>query len=435
MVSNSQRCARERLDSLEAAIKRVYASAFLQKARPYQQAGRHATLRERLAVIVQDVAGRRRNGRFYPEISGVACACNFYPVGPSRPSDGVVELTLGLRPSNLEPGPRWRYSPAWPQANPPYASLVRLVAETQKDFWAIDLAGTGDRSAWSQSDPLTRYSLKEAEQDGALSLVASTYDANDERVVMGLARQGPRLVDFAPLLKANTLPLNALLKELLHGCTEWLGTMAEVEFCVTLPGSEAGRAVFAVLRVGAKLARSAVVDLTQADLQGPSVLAASESALGNGTIASIVDVVYVSPATCDARTTHAIARQIEALNQRLLKAGRRYLLVGPGRWGSTDPGVGIPVRFAQISGASAIVEATLPTFGVFGSFGVHLFRDITEHQLLYFSVGSTPRERVDWAWLAAQPVVSEPGLVRHVQLSAPLTVRVDGRSGRGIVRR
>jgi hypothetical protein len=433
LVRNDHPDLEGRLEELAGAIKYIYASTFFKKAKEYFAATGHSRSDERMAVLIQEVVGTRRNDRFYPHVSGVARSCNFYPLGIARPEDGVVELALGLGTIIVDEGVAWSYSPACPQASPPYNTPRDLLNQTQKDFWAIDLARREDHHGMNEPGCLRKYTLSDAEQDGTLSFIASTYVADDDRIVMGITRPGPRIVDFGPMLKTDLLPLTALLKELLRSCQAALGTPVAIEFAMTFPDPEALPARFGFLQVRPMAASYSQVEVAIDELDEPNVLVASECALGNGAIGSIRDVVYVKPKTFETRHTRSIGLELEAINRGLVAAQCPYVLIGFGRWGTTDPSAGIPVDFGQISGARVIVESTLPNLDFTLSQGSHFFHNITSFKVLYFCVRHTGRHVIAWEWLDAQQALTETAFVRHVRLSSPLRIKVDGRTSRGVI--
>ena len=435
MIPNNQPDLEDRLRNLSDVIKYVYASTYFKKAKDFLRATRHRTGDEKMAVIIQEVVGIRYNNRFYPQVSGVARSFNFYPIGLSRPGDGVVELALGLGKIIVDDGIAWSVSPAYPHVNPPYNTLRDLLKRTQREFWAIDMTVRETRHAVDETEHLKKYTLVDAEHDGALSFIASTYEIENERIVMGITGRDPRIVDFGQILKAELIPLTALLKEALKACEQSLGTAVEIEFAMTLSHPHATPARFGFLQVRPMVISHAQVDVHPEELNAPTALVASESALGNGTETAIRDVVYVRPRALDTAHTRIIERELEAINQRLVGESRPYVLIGFGRWGSSDPSVGIPVNFAQISGARVIVETTLPNTDFILSQGSHFFHNITSSKVLYFSVSHTGKFRVDWRWLEGQPAAEETEFTRHVRLASPLNVKVDGRTNRGVIQK
>jgi hypothetical protein len=433
MIPNNQHDTDTRFRKLVEAIKYVYASTFFKNAKSYIQATTHTTADEKMAVIIQEVIGILNNKRFYPHISGVARSYNFYPFGSAQPEDGVVDLALGLGKIIVDDGIAWSYSPACPQANPPYNSLRDLLKQTQKEFWAIHMGEPLAYDPIKEVEYMLKYDLSDGERDGTLSLIASTYRAQDDRIVFGVQEKGPRVLDFATILKLDQIPLNDLIRDLLKVCEDTLETMVEIEFAVTLDKDPGRPACFGFLQVRPMVVSGAEVDVSQASLSGNRVLVASESTLGNGIIDTIQDVVYVKPGVFDTSHTQVIAGQLEKLNRQLLTSGNPYLLIGFGRWGSSDPLGGIPVNFGQVSGAKVIVEATLPNMASMPSQGSHFFHNITSFQVFYLSVDHFQGYQIDWHWLDCQNVIAETEFVRHVRLDSPLRVKVDGRSRRGVI--
>jgi hypothetical protein len=434
MIPNNQLDTDSRFRKLVEAVKFIYASAFFKDAKNYLRATRHATTDEKMAVIIQEVVGLRHGPRFYPDISGVARSHNFYPLGHAKPADGVVNLALGLGKMIVDDGVAWSFSPVHPQANPPYNALDDLLNQTQNEFWAINMEAPAEYNPIRETEYLWKYNLAEAEEDGVLRFLASTYRAQDDKIVYGIAERGPRVVDFAPLLKFDLLPLNDLLRRLLKLCEEALDRMVEVEFAMTLDERLGKPARFGFLQVRPMVVSSAEVELRPRDLEGHDVLAASEAALGNGVRDDVQDIVYVKPDKFNVHHSEAVAVELEGLNRELQALGRPYLLIGFGRWGTSDPQAGIPVNFGQISGAKVIVESALPETSCMLSQGSHFFHNITSFRVFYFSLSPCDKYKINWEWLNRQPAARETGYVRHVRLASPLKIMVDGTTSRGVIR-
>jgi hypothetical protein len=288
-------------------------------------------------------------------------------------------------------------------------------------------------NSFDKNQHMKRYSLSDAIRDGTLVFIASTFQAENERIVMGIDSPGPKVVDFGHLLKTDLIPFNQLMKELLKRCQDLFVSAVEMEFAMTFPYPKATPARFALLQVRPMSVTRAQVDVSPDELLSENVLLASESTLGNAVIETIRDIVYLKPRAFDASRTREAVSDIEAINRNLISKKVHYVLIGFGRWGTSDPSAGIPVNFEQISGASVIVESTLAQMNFFLSQGAHLFHDIIRLKVLYFSVSHTSKQRIDWEWLDGQEASSETELVRHVRLESPLMVKVDGRSGRGVI--
>jgi hypothetical protein len=432
MIPGNQPDADSRFRALVDAVKFVFASTFFHEARAYRRAAGELPEPEKMAVVVQEVVGRRHGERFYPDVSGVARSYSFYPVGPAVPEQGVAHLALGLGKTIVDGGLCWSFSPAHPRIAPPVGSVRERIDTTQTEFWAVNVGPPPPYDPMTETEYLVRPGLAEAEADGTLRHTASTYDARSDRLVPGLGRPGPRVLDFAPILTYGEVPLVPALRRLLEVCAAALGAPVEIEFALSLPPDEHGRLGF--LQVRPLVVSGQEIEVSPDDLSLPRVVVASKAALGNGSEV-VHDVVWVDPDAFEARLTPQVAAEIESLNLPLVEAGRSYLLIGFGRWGSSDPWLGIPVRWDQISGARGIVETTLPLMSPEPSQGSHFFHNLSSFSVLYFTVPHHAERAVDWDWLRKQEVVARTDHVRHVRTQGPLVLRVDGRSRRGVVTR
>jgi hypothetical protein len=431
MIPNNQPDADTRFHRLLDAIKFVYASTFFRAARSYRRAaavGRD----EKMGVLIQEVVGSRYGDRFYPAIAGVAKSYNFYPSGSAQREDGVVLLALGLGKTIVDGERCWVYAPSRPAAAPPYGSVDELLDSAQQGFWAVNMGPAPAYDPMVESEYLVQAALADAEYDGTLALVASTYDPGSDRLYPGIGRVGPRAIDFAPVLKLEQLALNTALASLLDACSTALAAPVEIEFAVAC-APDGADARLGFLQVRPMAVSTAPVAIADAEWASPSIVAASDRALGNGTDTTVRDIVYVHPDRFEARHTHAIAAEIGRLNDRLMSAGRPYVLVVIGRLGSSDPWLGIPVAWGDVAGARVIVEATLPAMDVEASQGAHFFHNLSAFQVSFLTVPHTATPGVDWRWLHTLPAVDETAYVRHVRAERPLVVKVDGRSGRGAI--
>lgn len=433
MIPNNQLDVDTRFRRLVEAVKFVYATTFFRSARDYRRAIGKTDADERMAAIVQEVVGRRRGERFYPDISGVGRSYSYYPSGGARPEDGVVDLALGLGKQIVDGGLCWIYNPARPAAPPPFNSLGDRLRNSQREFWAVNMGRPPLPDPIRETEYLLRCSLEDAGKDGSLRLTCSTYDPRSDRLRPGPMGDGPHVLDFAPVLVDRMVPLNDGMKALLARSREILGAEVEVEFAVDLGpgGDEPARLGF--LQVRPMAVSGEEVAVAPDEMEGPGVLLASEMVLGNGVRDDIRDVVYVRPEAFEAKYTVRIAGQIEQINRELSEAGRPYLLIGFGRWGSSDPWLGIPVDWSQIGGARVIVEATLPEMNPDLSQGSHFFHNMISFQVLFMSVRHGGARGIDWSRLDALPAAAETDFVRHVRFDSPLAVRVDGRGCRGVV--
>lgn len=433
MIPNNQPQVDLRFQRLVEAIKFVWASTFFRDAKAYMQAIGGSSADERMAVIIQEVVGQRSNDRFYPTISGVVRTFNFYPRRPAKAEHGVVSLALGLGKTIVDGGVSWTYAPTFPRHQPPYGSVRDLIRNSQTAFWAVNMGPAPPYDPINEAEYLLHASLADAEQDDALRFLASTYVAESDRLTIGTGHNGPRVLTFAPILDLEDMPLNKVVRRLIAASKEAVGSDVEIEFAVTLDRRAALPARFGFLQMRPMMISAESVALTEDDLGDPHALVATDAVLGNGVIDGLTDVVYVKPGVFEARLTSIIAAEVERLNRGLVEAGRPYVLIGFGRWGSSDPWLGIPVTWPQISGAKVIVEATLPEMNVEPSQGSHFFHNISAFHVHYLTVSHAGPYRVAWPRLEELPSVAETDLVRHVRTPAPLRVRVDGRTGRGVI--
>jgi hypothetical protein len=363
----------------------------------------------------------------------VARSWNYYPVGRARAEDGVVSLALGLGKTIVDGGTVWSYSPALPRAVPPVASARELVRETQTRFWAVGMGPPPAYNPIAETEYLVEGSLADAEYDGTVHRLASTYDPQSDRLVAGTGRAGPRALTFAPLLDLEVVRFNGLVKALVACSEAALEAPVEIEFALVLPDRRTGPAKFGFLQVRPMVVSSDQVDVPASRFDDPQVLVASERTMGNGRQTALRDIVFVRPDTFDKPHTPAIAAELEGVNRTLLVAGRQYVLIGFGRWGSADPWLGIPVDWARISQARCIVEAQTESLRVEPSQGSHFFHNLTSFGVTYLMVTLTGRSRIDWGWLMDRPAAYDGPFVRHLAFDRPLTVTVDGRSGRGVI--
>ncbi len=428
MIPNNESDTDVRFRKLTEAIKFVYASTFFKAAKDYRKAIGKDLLDEKMAVIIQEVVGDVHFDRYYPDISGVARSFNYYPPSHSKPEDGIVNLALGLGKTIVDGDPSWWFTPKSPRANPPFLGVREWLKQTQNKFWGVNLGPPTEYDPINESEYLIQCGLKEAEYDDTLRSVASTYDPRNDRINVGLGEVGPRMITFDCILVYNQFPLNDLIKNVMELCEDALNSPVEIEFALTLNPTR-----FGLLQVRPLLASFDKIVLEDDELIGKDNLLTSERALGNGESKTIEHVVFVKPQTFEAKHTPQIAREIETINTTAIEAGIDYLLIGFGRWGSSDPWLGTPVTWGQISQAKTIVESTLPKMDKEFSQGSHFFHNITSFGVSYFSVRHSDDHGLDWEWLDQQECILETEYVKHVKLNKPLTVKVDGRSGRGVI--
>ncbi len=411
MIPNNQLDADTRFRRLTEAIKFVYASTYFREARDYIKTTGHDPKEEKMAVIIQEVVGLRHGDRFYPNLSGVGRSYNFYSTPPARPEDGVVNLALGLGKTIVDGGVSWTYSPAYPRKPPPFESVTELLRGTQTKFWAVNMGKPPAFDPVSEVEYMEYADLKDAEADDTLRFVASTFDPARERVIPGTGSRGARILDFAPLLVLEQAPLNAVIQRLLEAAEKHLNAKVEIEFAVTIdqPPGEPANLRLGFLQVRPMVVSNETVEVTAQDLASPDAILASDMVMGNGIEPDIQDIVFVRPENFSCMKTAEIASEVGAINRALVEGHRPYLLIGFGRWGSSQPTLGIPVDWSQISGAKTIVETTLPEMNVELSQGSHFFHNLSSFRASYFMLRHDGPFSIDWDWLNHQAIVSRDG--------------------------
>jgi CheY-like chemotaxis protein len=440
MIPNSAPSATQRREALARAVRLVYASTFSREACAYRERSGAPAEREKMGVMIQSVVGARHGDRFYPAVSGVGLTRNFYPIAQQRPEHGVVHLALGLGRMIVDGGLSIRFSPRHPQVLPQIATPRSALRSTQRDFYGIDLTTDG---SVDPMDAVRNYQLSDAEQDGTLALVGSVYSNADQRLIEDLSLPGPRVVSFHNILKHHSLPLVETLRRLMGVARKGLGREVEIEFALQIDEAGSGglwcNPELIALQVRPMTARPTLASPPKAKFAREDLVCASRNALGQGVEREIRDVVYVKPQSWDPSRNRRIAAEVGRINGTLKNEKRPFLLVGPGRWGSADEWLGIPVQWSQISNVRAIVEASPASYQVEPSQGTHFFHNITSLRIGYFTLppGSPHRPEgnqfIDLEWLDAQPAAHETEHLRHVSFEEPLTTVLRGRKGEGLI--
>jgi len=433
MLPNDQLDDDVRFQNFVNAVKLVYSSVFFAQAKSYIQNTGHAIEEEKMAVVVQEVVGTRHGDRFYPDFSGVARSYDFYPAGHAQPQDGIAHVSIGLGKMVVDGGQALAFCPAYPGVLPQYGTIKDMFQFSQREIYAVSMQRRSTNAFELEDQYLLRLPLDQIEADDTLTPFVSVYNRENDCLYDGTSASGAKIVTFAGILKHEQFPLAEILKRLLRICSEFMGSPVEIEFAVNL---QQRPPKFSVLQV-----RPLVVGDTWNETQWPegetvSAWGLSHRALGNGSFSDIRDILLVDPERFNAAKTTEIAREVENFNRRLASDNRRYILIGPGRWGSTDPWLGIPVKFPQISSASVIVEAAIPGMNVDPSQGSHFFQNITSLRIGYLSIGmDTPREFIDWEWLSRLSAVEESAFVRWIHSDRPFPVVIDGRNSRAMLQK
>lgn len=423
-----------RLKQLLSAVKRVYASTFLSQAKAHIRATPYRLEEEKMAVIVQKLVGAPHGQRFYPDFAGVARSHNCYPTPPAAADDGIVAVALGLGKTVVEGEKCLHFCPRYPEHIVQFSSVRDTLNSSQREFWALQMEEPGPEAVSGLGIRERKFDLEAAQADGTLAPVASTYSAADNAIYDGTARPGARLVSFAPVLKHQTFPLPEIIAQLLELGEMGMNAPVEIEFAVnrSLPAGAPPAFGFLQMRPLPLFREVREVEIGEVEVQ--QLICRSDKVLGNGCLENIADVVTINWPSFDRARSREAAQEVAALNAALAAAGRPYLLVGSGRWGSADPWLGIPATWEQISGARVIVEAGFKDFKVTPSQGTHFFQNLILFQVGYFTVNPEEGEGVlDWDWLSTQPAHFESPLVRHLRLPQPLLVKMDGRRQRGVI--
>ncbi|MDO8803390.1 MAG: PEP/pyruvate-binding domain-containing protein [Elusimicrobiota bacterium] len=434
MLANNHPDPARRLDELARAVKFIYASVFSREARAYRRLNPLIIDEEKMSVVIQRVVGRAYpGGRHYPAFSGVIQSYNYYPVPPLQTEDPISHIALGLGKTIVEGYTALRFSPCHPHNLHQFSTIRDFLGNSQNKFLALRTTPSEIPLGYEQEPALETAGIEEAEKDGTLRLVGSTYSAENDCVSDSIAEQGRRLITFAPILKNNELPLSEILNTLSALGKEAMGCNIEMEFACDYD-QVSGAAAFNILQMRPMVSRSAVKKVSMKDLRPENLLALSAQALGNGAHRDIMDLIYVIPEKFDPLKTRLIAEEIGELNASLRAEGRAYIIIGPGRWGSSDPLLGIPVKWHHICNSRIIIEAAYGDFVVDPSYGTHFFHNVTSLGIGYFTINETgPESFINWDRVNALKTQKELSYIRHVRVDAPLDIRIDGSEGKGAV--
>ena len=421
------------LSMLCDAIKGVYASVFFKDSKAYMQATRNVIDQEKMAVILQEVVGRQYGDRYYPSMSGVGRSLNYYPIGDERAEEGIVNLALGLGKYIVDGGQTLRICPHHPGKVLQMSDTEMALRETQTRFYALDLKNMGENFSVDDAFNLLKLSVREADKDGALQHLASTYNPTDQVIYPGVYPDGRKIISFVGVLEHDVVPLPHLLREVLRLGQEAMRRPVEIEFAVEIEAASRS-CVFYLLQIRPMVDVKSDVHINLSEIRPETILLQSNNALGHGQMDGITDVVYVKTEGYNAGNNPLIAEEISRINAKFLDRGEHYVLVGPGRWGSSDSWLGIPVKWPNISAARIIVEAGLTNYRVDPSQGTHFFQNLTSFGVGYFTINDFNGDGVyNRAALDALPAVEETAHVRHVRFPQALAIKVDGKKKLGYV--
>lgn len=426
----------EMLRSLSDAIKAVYASVFYQDSKAYMTATSNLIDQEKMAIVLQEVVGTQYGDHYYPTISGVARSLNFYPIGNEKAEDGIANIALGLGKYIVDGGLTLRFSPRHPHNILQMSSTDFALRETQTRFYALDLNPENIVDKFSVDDAfnLKKLTLKEADADSSLKFITSTYDPYDMIIRDGYYPGGRKILSFVNVLQHDVFPLASTLDQLLQIGQKEMGRPVEIEFAINMNKQDPRIATFYLLQIRPIVDNKEVMNEDLSVIQQEDTILSSTSVLGHGIINDVQDVIYVKTGAFNAANNQLIAYDIEKMNRKFTGTETNYVLVGPGRWGSSDPWLGIPVKWPHISNAKVIVECGLENYRVDPSQGTHFFQNLTSFGVGYFTINPFKGEGwFDEDYLNQLPAVEETEYLRHVRLHAPIVIKMDGKRSLGVV--
>ena len=422
------------LRTVSDAIKAVYASVFYKDSKAYMTATSNLIDQEKMAIVLQEVVGSRYNDHFYPTMSGVARSLNFYPIGNEKAEDGIANIALGLGKYIVDGGQTLRFSPRHPHSILQMSTMDFALRETQTRFYALDLKNMAETFSVDDAFNLVKLGLKDADAEGSLKYIVSTYDPYDQIIRDGYYPGGRKILSFVNILQHDVFPLADTLDQILRIGQQEMGRPVEIEFAVNMDPSDHTRATFYLLQIRPIVDNKEIMDEDLSLVKNEETILSSTSVLGHGIVGDVQDIIYVKTGAFNSSNNQLIAYEIEKMNRSFTDQEKGYVLVGPGRWGSSDSWLGISVKWPHISNARVIVECGLENYRVDPSQGTHFFQNLTSFGVGYFTVNPFKGDGwFDEAFLNAQPAVEETEYLRHVHFDAPITIKMDGKKSLGVV--
>lgn len=421
------------LQMLAAAIKSVYASVYYKDSKAYMTATSNVIDQEKMAVILQEVVGKQYGDKYYPNISGVLRSINYYPIGDETSEEGIASLALGLGKYIVDGGQTLRVSPYHPTQVLQTSEMETALRQTQTQFYALDMKDVGDDFKVDDGFNILKMKVKDADKDGSLNYIASTYDPYDQVIRDGIYDGGRKIISFCGVLQHGVFPLPKLMQMSMKYGAESMRRPVEIEFACNINNDRTGE--FYLLQMRPIVDSKQVLDEDLASIDDSACLLRSHNSLGHGISEDVVDVVYIkTDDNFTAANNPRIADEVERINRKFVAEGKNYVLVGPGRWGSSDYWLGIPVKWPHISAARVIVEAGLANYRVDPSQGTHFFQNLTSFGVGYFTVNTYKNDGIyQKELLDAMPAVEETQYVRHVRFDRPLRIMMDGMKQEGII--
>ena len=435
MLPNNHKNDAIRLNQLCQAIKLIYASVYFLEPRIYIESTSSTIEEEKMAIVIQNIVGKGYEGKFYPTFSGVAQSYNFYPVGHQTFEDGIATVAVGLGKTVVGGGKALRFCPRYPENITEFSSPKSIFENAQRELFILDTSKKNFKLYDKEDINLNKLNIEDIKDDGSLETLVSTFDKNDGMIRDEVSDTGPNLVTFSGILKYDTFPLSSILKDILEIGQRGMGCPIEIEFAVDLNQNNNTPPTFSILQL-----RPLVPSHEQShiswddDIDLKNVFIKSDRALGNGLVKAIKNIIYVKPEIFDSTKTIEIADEIDKINKDLTAIKQPYILIGPGRWGTEDRFLGIPVKWNQISGVRVMVETGLENFNIDPSQGTHFFHNITSRGIGYINVPFNSKNNfIDWDWIDKKKPIKNLKYVKHIQLKSPLIIKLDGRSGSALI--
>lgn len=433
MIPNNHPDPSVRLKHLITAIKCVYASTYYESPKAFSKSTSNKPQEEAMAVIVQELTGKAYGDYFYPAISGVAQSHNFYPFSYMKPEEGIAHIALGMGKTVVEGEKSLRFSPRYPGIMPQFSTVDDILANAQRFFYALKIKNYPDNLHFQKYSNLEKRDVDDAEMEFPLKVLASTYVPEENRIRDTGYIPGPKILTFAQVLKFNIFPLPQLLCDLLELGRMGMGCPVEIEFSVNLSQDKKRKSDFCFLQMRPMVADQERFEVRITQHEFEKAFCRSSQALGNGKNEEIADIVYVKPDEFETKVTVQIAKEIGQLNAGLLKEKRSYLLIGPGRWGSADRWLGIPVQWRHISGVGAMIELRNEKLKADPSQGSHFFQNITSLGIHYITITEGTDDYFDWKWIDSLPAVQETTHLRHVRMEKPMSLKIDGKKSQCVI--
>ncbi len=435
MLPNNHENKRMRRQQLYQAIKLVYASVLYKDARSYIKSISSKVEEEKMAVIIQEVVGREYNERYYPHFSGVAQSYNYYPISRQEPEDGIVSIALGLGKTVVGGDQVFRFCPKYPEINPDFSTAEGIFENSQRHLYVLNTAEK--EFSLSENDDITlkKLDVEEVKSDGTLTYLSSSYDQNDGVIRDGFLQDGAHLITFASILKYELFPLASLLSDLLKIGQDAMGCPVEIEFAGQINNSSQPHAALSILQIRPLLVSDTTCSINWKEkIDHEKILLSSKEVLGNGVFDNITNIVYVDPQSFNSSKTVEIAEEVEKINTLLEQNNSSYLLIGPGRWGTQDPWLGIPVQWHQISKVKILVETAMPNFNIKPSQGTHFFHNIISKEIGYINIPLNQKGSfIDWSWLEQIKPTQKMNYIRYLKLKKPLRAMLDGRCKQAMI--